>query len=325
MPRTRSFRSLFLSMSVLALGACGGESHAPSAKTPAPLPPVGDVNASPEAAVPQPLAASDTLTPVIPGATTTSITTTTTAVPAATGGMTVEERIAKLEQTVGSLRTDYDRIMPAFASLNTTNERIQTLLDEIERESGHRPAAEAAPSPVSAAEPAPTPVVAETTTVTTTTTPAPMTAPPIAVEPQTPTTTVTTQTVKTEAATPAAASAPTPETGKINGVRIGEHGTKTRFVIDMTGKTKPEFKYDLDNGEKLLLVDLPTMGWAGSRSGKGGAAAPLVEGWNVQPGQNGGSTLAIQLKKNARILSTQFLPPEGKDPARLVMDIASGT
>jgi hypothetical protein len=288
MPRTATFRSLLLSMSVLALGACGGESHAPSPKTPAPLPPVSDVNAS----APQPLAASDTLTPVIPSATTTSITTTTTAAPVAAGGITVEERIAKLEQTVGSLRTDYDRIMPAFASLNTTNERIQTLLDEIERDTGKRPAAATVPEPTS------TPVVAETTTVTTTTTPAPMTAPPITAEPQAPTTTVTTQTTKTESK-PAVTSAPTAgTTGTVNGVRIGEHGTKTRFVIDISGKTKPEFKYDLDNGEKLLLVDLPTMGWAGSQSGKGGAAAPLVEGWTVQPGQNGGSTLAIQLKKN---------------------------
>lgn len=318
MPRTATFRSLLLSMSVLALGACGGESHAPSPKTPAPLPPVSDVNAS---ATPQPLAASDTLTPVVPAATTTSVVTTTTAAPVATGGITVEERIAKLEQTVGSLRTDYDRIMPAFASLNTTNERIQTLLDEIERDTGKRPAAATAPETISE------PAVAETIRVTTTTTPAPMAAPPISVDQKAPTTMVTTQTTKTETASsaPAQSISKAGTTGTVNGVRIGEHGTKTRFVIDISGKTKPEFKYDLDNGEKLLLVDLPTMGWAGNQSGKGGTAAPLVEGWTVQPGQNGGSTLAIQLKKNARILSTQFLPPEGKDPARLVMDIAAGT
>ena len=318
MPRTAPFRGLLLSMSVLALASCSGESSAPSPKTPAPLPPVNEMDAAPEAsAAPQPLAASDTLTPIMPNASANIATATAVPAPVAADGLTVEERIAKLEQTVGSLRTDYDRIMPAFASLNTTNERIQSLLDEIERDTGHRPVAAVAPATA-----APTPVVAETTTVTTTS--APAAAPPINAEPQAPVTTVTTQTVKTEEAVVTAAQPAAAQTGTVNGVRIGEHGTKTRLVIDMTGKTKPEFKYDLDNGEKLLLVDLPTMGWAGNQSGKGGAAAPLVEGWNVQKGPNGGSTLAIQLKKNARILSTQFLPPEGKDSARLVMDIAAG-
>ena len=316
MPRTASFRSLFLSMSVLALASCSGDGNAPSPKTPAPMPPVTNIDTSP-----QPLAASDTLTPVMLQAAPETTTTVTAPSAAVTGGLSVEDRIAKLEQTVGSLRSDYDRIMPAFASLNTTNERIQTLLDEIEQDTGRRPAA-------ATAEPDPAPVaVSETTTVTTTTTPAPMATPPITTEAKAATKTVTTETVKTEVAKVAEPAQPeiTLPSGSVSGVRIGEHGSKTRLVIDLTGKTKPDFKYDLDNAEKLLLVDLPTMGWAGNQSGKGGVAAPLVEGWNVQKGVNGGSTLAIQLKKNARILSTQFLPPEGKDPARLVMDIAAGT
>jgi hypothetical protein len=317
MPRSAKIRSLLLSMSIIALASCSSEGGTSSAKTAAPLPPITEMDAAMSAPAPQPLAASDTLTPVIPAAgTTTTVTTTTAAVPAV---VSMEDRIARLEQTVGSLRSDYDRIMPAFASLNTTNERIQTLLDEIERDTGRRPVAAAATPATS---------VAETTTVTTTTS-APLSAPPAALTAPAPATSVKTETVKTETVkteTPAAAPAPAVSSSGANvtGVRIGEHGTKTRFVLDLSTKTKPEFKYDLDNAEKLLLVDLPSMGWVGNQAGKGGAAAPLVEGWNVQKGVSGGSTLAIQLKKNARILSTQFLPAEGKDPARLVMDIAAG-
>ena len=80
--------------------------------------------------------------------------------------------------------------MPAFASLNTTNERIQTLLDEIERDTGNRPAAVSA---------APATSVAETTTVTTTTA-APLSAPPATLTAPAPATTVKTETVKVETA-----------------------------------------------------------------------------------------------------------------------------
>jgi hypothetical protein len=319
-------------MSVLALASCGSDGNAQHAKSEAPIPPITEMDAAMAQPAPQPLAASDTLTPILPAAgtpqTTTTVTTAAPALVAATapvGVSNVEERIARLEQTVGSLRADYDRIMPAFASLNTTNERIQTLLDEIEKDSGHKVGAATVP-----ADNAPA-TKTEVTTTTAPTAPASFKATQNAMAPAATikTDTVKPTTVKEEAAepaTPAAAAAPEASASGANvtGVRIGEHGTKTRFVLDLSTKTKPEFKYDLDNAEKLLLVDLPSTGWTGNDSGKGGAAAPIVAGWSVQKGAGGGSTLAIQLKKNARILSTQFLPADGKDPARLVMDIAAG-
>ena len=130
MPRTVLFRSLLLSISVLALASCGGDNT--QAKSVAPMPPVTEFDAE-QPSAPQPLAASDTLTPILPsaGASTTTVTTTATTepsvfAPVAAAPGSVEERIAKLEQTVNSLRSDYDRIMPAFASLNTTNERISS-------------------------------------------------------------------------------------------------------------------------------------------------------------------------------------------------------
>lgn len=316
--RSASVKLLLLSMSVLAMTACSSKKTA-SSKADVPMPPVSEIDA-PEsyAAVPQPLSGSDTLTPVFPPAPVTAPPTPTlgvaeapvAVVPVATTSATtdMESRIARLEQAVGSLRTDYDRIMPAFASLNTTNERIQTLLDEMERETGTRPvAASITPAPVVAAKQAPA---------------ASVTAP--AAEAPTATAVVTSAPAQTTVVAAPAAAQPSKSGANVSALRVGEHGTKTRLVLDLTNSSKPDFKYDLDNGEKLLLVDLPSTGWAGAQSGNGGAVSPLVGSWNVQANDAGGSGLAIQLKKSARVLSTQFLPSGDGNPARLVIDIAPG-
>lgn len=316
MPASKTTRNLLttLSVSVIALAACSSSSSAPSAKTAAPMPPITEMDTAMDQPAPQPLplSQSDTLTPVMatnamPAETTTVVTTTTAPVVAGS----VEERIARLEQSVGSLREDYARIMPAFASLNTTNERISQLLDQIESETGKRPAIpqETASAPVVAPTPKPVTAAAMAPAATTTTT-----------------TVATTQTTtQPSVATPASAepAAGTGPDGAVTGVRIGEHGNKTRLVFDLSSKTKPDFKYDLDNGEKILMVDMPESGWQGATSGKS-SISPLVSGWTAQKGANGGSSVAIQLKGDARVLSTEFLKAEGSDPARLVMDIAAG-
>lgn len=304
--RSASVKFLLVSMSVLAVAACSSKQTATS-KADVPMPPVSEVDAAESyAAAPQPLSGSDTLTPVFPPtsiavAEAPAITAPSIATAPSTAATDMEARMARLEQAVGSLRTDYDRIMPAFASLNTTNERIQSLLDEMERETGTRPvAASIAPAPVPAAKTTPVEAPAPTAVVPS----APAQAAPVAAAP--------------------AAAQPAKSGANVSALRVGEHGTKTRLVLDLTSSSKPDFKYDLDNGEKLLLVDLPSTGWAGEQSGNGGAVSPLVGSWNVQANDAGGSGLAIQLKKSARVLSTQFLPSGDGNPARLVIDIAAG-
>ncbi len=365
MPLITPFRSVLLvSISALALGACSGSSGTGQAKSSAPMPPITEMDAAMNAPAPQPLSESDTLTPVMPRAI------------AGTGGEAMEERIARLEQSVNAMQGDYQKIMPAFASLNTTNERIQKLLNQIERETGKKVALTDAPAPVAAAAPLTTVTTTKTVAapatpiVTVTSAPAKEAVPATGVTPAAgtvsranaepvktvteQTTTVTTDTVvhsdaATTGAPPLSAfkEQPTAEearaeaarqTGKaatatqasaalssggenaVTGVRIGEHGTKTRLVFDLDGKTKPAFKYDLDNGEHLLLVEMPSSAWTGKSSGT--PKSPLVAGWTASAGTSGGSSVAIQLKKDARVLSTEFLKAEGKDPARLVVDIA---
>lgn len=333
MPRNRRFRVLLVSISLAALTACSGGSSGHQAKSSAPMPPAANMNPTPETT----LTASDTLTPVMPQAT----------------GST-EDRLARLEQSVNALQSDYQRIMPAFASLNTTNDRIQTLLTEIEQEKGLQTAAAAkattAPTTIttvtttetpagtiemfeeesvpatgvlppagSVSRAAPVKTVTDATTTVTTTVAAKDSAPPLSSIQTQP----TAEEARAEAARQMEAATPVPAkagANSVTGVRIGEHGNKTRLVFDLNGKTKPAFKYDLDNAEKLLLVDMASTGWAGGTTGK--PNSPLIDSWTATNGADGGSSVAIQLKKSARVISTQFLGAEGKDPARLVVDIA---
>ncbi len=298
--KSTAFSVLMVSMSVLTLAACGASSDSSYAqKSEAPMPPITEMDAAMEQPMPQPvgLNASDTLTPVAASP--------MAANPAAP--MSADDRIAKLEQSVQMLQSDYQRIMPAFASLNTTNERIQVLLDEMESQ-GKAPAS-ISDAPATVTAPAPAMKIAASEEEQSMVEPA-LAAPVAAPAP-----------AQNQMPAPAEASAQI-DNG-VTAVRIGEHANKTRIVLDLSGKAKPAFTYDLDNAEKLMLVELPSASWSGKEAGK--PNSPLVAGWTAQKTASGGSAVAIQLKKDARVLSTEFLKAEGKDPARLVMDIASGS
>ncbi len=241
---------------------------------------------------------------------------------------TPEQRIAELEASVQSLRADYERIMPAFASLNTTNERIQTLLNELEGRGGIAKSADMAATSQTQA-PQETAIEASVTKPI---------IPPMGTNITkfkddeilaTSEKMASDSAIISPAATndPVMATAPVTSSKTMNSsvtaMRIGEHASKTRLVFDLSSKTKPDFSYDLDNEEKLLMIDMPSSSWDGKDSGKP-ANSLMVSGWSAQPLANGGSAVAIQLKKDARVLSTEFLKAEGKDPAKIVIDIGVG-
>ncbi len=310
-------RTFFMvTISALALNACGSSSGANySQKSEAPMPPISEMDAAMSQPAPAPVSVgvSDTLTPV--AATPATAQQMTTA-------LTAEDRIARLESTVQALQADYQRIMPAFASLNTTNDRIQTLLDELEGQGKIPPAVKTtSTAPTISGEKAPIKMAAKPEDQS-------MMEPDLKVETPAPKLAAATQT-PTPTQTPPASVAPSTSAPvmvktdtSVTAVRIGEHANKTRIVFDLSSPVKPAFTYDLDNGEKLLLVDMPSSVWAGKDQGK--PNSPLIAGWNAQKTPNGGAAVAIQLKKDARVLSTEFLKAEGKDPARLVLDLASG-
>lgn len=342
MLRSSSFKILLLAgLSVSALSACAGGSQTQEAKSSVPRPPVDNIGNEGQS-----LAASDTVTPIMEQA---------------PEGENTEERMARLERSINELQADYQRIMPAFASLNTTNERIQTLLSEIEQQAAVRdqaagmapmktlntattvtttqkPVVSAASANTSILTPGAVSTVRETTTTTTsavypeadmaaaaTTTQA---APPLSAFANQPTTEearaeAARQTgVAENAASVAPAAAPSSASSSIKALRIGEHNTKTRLVFDMTGKEKPEVTYDIDSAEKLMLVQLPSSSWNAAKAGS--PNSPLIANWAAQDTPSGGTAVAIQLKKGAKIVSSEYLKAEGGNPARLVVDIAAG-
>ena len=318
--RSASRSALLVSLSALALGACSGgkSSDTIEYKTAAPTPPASITTTSVE---PDSLLAGDIATPPL----------------TASAGLTTDERLARLESSLDRLREDFNRVAPAFAGLKVPDvetEIVETttvvttdaapaplamstmppaVISPVAPATGVLPppgsvstppsddvikamdAALATPLAPSTLEPAmtPAPVVAETTTTTTTT---------------------------TSEITPASASVVASATG----IRIGEHGTKTRMVIDLQSPLKPDMTQDIDNGEKLMLINLPSVTWAGAESGTPAQSA-FISGWSAQKGASGGTTIAVQLKKEAKVLSSQYLKAEKGGPARLVLDIGSAS
>ena len=101
-------------------------------------------------------------------------------------------------------------------------------------------------------------------------------------------------------------------------IRIGDHVDKVRIVIDATGPLK--YRYDLDNNEKLLIVDLPGAQWKGPASGTGNKSG-LVASYNVTPTADG-SMLALQLKAETNVLKDSILKPsQGSGFHRLMIDL----
>lgn len=118
-----------------------------------------------------------------------------------------------------------------------------------------------------------------------------------------------------EAIAPAASAA----TSSVRGVRVGEHPDKIRIVLDVSGPAK--FSYDIDNNEKLLIVDLPQSSWPTGATGSFEGNA-LVSGYTAKPSASGGVTLAVELKKPAKLTMSSALEPNESYGHRIVFDVA---
>ena len=105
----------------------------------------------------------------------------------------------------------------------------------------------------------------------------------------------------------------------VRDVRVGDHPGKTRLVLDLS--KSGTFTYDLDNNEKLLLVDLPSMPWSAAAS-KAFSKDPLIARYNASDNGNGGTMLAIQLKQPVRVLAAETLAPNNVYGNRIMLDIA---
>lgn len=104
-------------------------------------------------------------------------------------------------------------------------------------------------------------------------------------------------------------------------VRMGEHPDKMRIVFDVT-KAKSAFNVDLDNSEKLLVVEFPEVGWALSSNGETFARQPVVKSYKVGETNSGkGRVFVFQLTQPTEILMKSTLTGVSGVGERIVIDL----
>lgn len=103
---------------------------------------------------------------------------------------------------------------------------------------------------------------------------------------------------------------------EIAAIRLGDHGSTTRLVLDMSGEAT--FSSFAMTGPDRLVIDLPETAWA---DGLKARALGLVK--EAKPSKHkDASRLVITLSKPARIKSTMLLKPQDGKKYRLVFDLA---
>lgn len=242
------------------------------------------------------------------------------------------QRIAELEQEIGALRNDMNMMMPALTRLAGLERNASAALNDIQPAAGgvqggevpriHRNYMQAAEiaadnpeiemdqpayaAPQAAPVPAPVPL-------TPTARVQPVPPPPAAVQPAV-------QPV-VPVAQPAAYTPPAINVAAVQGVRLGNHETgKTRMVFDVSKAST--FTYDVDNTEKILVIEIPSTVWNAGPVTRNFMENPLVKSLAASPNGQGGTRIVVQLLAPAKVLWSQSIPPAGLQGDRIVLDLA---
>lgn len=106
----------------------------------------------------------------------------------------------------------------------------------------------------------------------------------------------------------------------VTGIRVGEHPDKVRIVFDVSGTAA--YTADLDNGEKILVVDMPESGWQAPSTAQYSKKS-LLSSYRIDPAQNGRGNIAVfQLKRNSRIIKQQQIPALSGGGSRIFIDLS---
>ncbi len=186
-------------------------------------------------------------------------------------------RFDRLENAVMGIRQEFDAVKPAIIRLAAVEEDMQILLRQLET------LVQNAPAPV------PLPPEGDRDVAV-------MDAP----------------------SSPPSENVPSvmPVTGpQVQNLRIGEHGDVTRLVLDVSAAVA--YHHDLDNGEHLLLVEIPGAMWSSAMQGTAPPSS-LIETWTAQPLDGGkGMRLIIRLRGNAVVVKdTALIAPD-----RIMIDL----
>ena len=239
-----------------------------------------------------------------------------------------DARLDRLENAVSAMHTDMSTLAPAMQRMAMMEKDIEALVSQLEtllQEEGGTAQA-VPPQPVEAPQPlspmmdipaqedpaaqatAPPPRVQQNTI------PKPPAATPVPDPAPTPATTPTTP----PASTPAPIAAQVDGTN-VTALRLGEHADKTRMVFDINGPVT--FRTDLDNGEKLLVIEIDGAGW--STAATKAMSSPLIQSYSTQALDGGkGTRIIMVLKRDSSIISQSVLKPDGANPNhRLMIDL----
>lgn len=121
-----------------------------------------------------------------------------------------------------------------------------------------------------------------------------------------------------ETVAPAKSASPVLTGDGVAGVRLGTHPDRVRIVLDVNGSTK--FSTHIDNGEKLLTVELPETGWSAAKT-QAFKGMPVVDSYMAQ-GEGKGTIVAFTLKGETKILEMKTLKGSGGRPSRVIIDLA---
>ena len=102
----------------------------------------------------------------------------------------------------------------------------------------------------------------------------------------------------------------------IDGVRFGQNGTTTRFVLDVSSEAKPSIFLLAD--PYRVVIDLPEANW---KTADAVDTSGIVEGYRHGLFSPGVYRIVLDLKGPATIANSFTLPPNGQYSHRLVLDI----
>ncbi len=242
-----------------------------------------------------------------------------------------DDRLDRLENAVQEMRNDFDAMAPSIVRLVAIEKDIQSLISQLEVLTGGEQTPQdigqdALPvdldQPVEKAEIGLARIDSAALQEDVPQTMAPISSgvdPPIVATPppaQETAKTAPKYEVKTK---PVPAPQPDAHLVAVKSVRIGEHPGKTRIVLDMDGKAG--HKLDLDNQEKILVVDLPGTGWKAALQ-NAVASSPTLLSYRAEPSDTGGTMLIFQLKAAVSVAYDGTMENSDGAGQRIVIDLS---
>lgn len=214
-------------------------------------------------------------------------------------------RLVRIEREVNDLRDDFDKLLPPLSNLIVSDNQLDQAIEEIMARPERKPPVPNAPRVYNDTG-TPSETLLDSTQKSQTAQLRPLGS--VAAKP-----------APERAASPASQPASSGGATVVRGMRTGEHPGKTRLVLDLTGASK--YRADIDNDENLLLIELSDAGW--SAASQKLMNHPLIKGYTTQASSNGGTILALELKKPVKILGSSALKPNSQYGHRIYLDLAA--